>query len=194
MDSGAGPVVDATASDGRLADALGERNVCVPTGVDFCDGLDNDCNGSIDDRGCPDGCVGIARDGVGYLLCYGPNQQRTWLDSETQCTNRNMHLARIDDAQLNSWIRAQALAVNFTGIIWIGASDSASEGNWIWTDGTQFWRGLANGQPVNGLFNDWDMGEPNSAGVEDCAAMWLNTEAWHDAPCTNTDAFICQGP
>ena len=138
--------------------------------------------------------IAFSRNGVSYMLCYAQNQHRAWRAAETQCTNRNMHLVRVDDAEQNAWIRAQALAVNFTGIIWIGGSDVAQEGNWIWIDGTQFWMGLVNGRAVNGLFSNWDTGQPNSAGVEDCAAMWMNTDAWHDVACTNINAFLCQGP
>jgi hypothetical protein len=54
--------------------------------------------------------------------------------------------------------------------------------------------GLQNGHTVNGHFSKWDMGQPNSAeGPEDCAAMWLNTDAWHDSGCGNHYGFVCQG-
>ena len=57
--------------------------------------------------------------------------------------------------------------------VWLGGSDAASEGDWMWTrgvDGTgaasavQFWDGDENGNVVNGLFEDWCDGEPNDNG------------------------------
>jgi hypothetical protein len=39
---------------------------------------------------------------------------------------------------------------------WIGANDTARESTWVWDNNdTQFWDGLADGQAVGGLFNNW---------------------------------------
>ena len=55
---------------------------------------------------------------------------------------------------------------------WLGASDAAVEGEWRWTEGPegqeaggqglQFWQGLANGNSVNGLFENWHSSTPDN--------------------------------
>lgn len=55
---------------------------------------------------------------------------------------------------------------------WIGATDAAAEGTWVWIDGTPF------------VFTDWSAGEPNNSGNEDFLAYDLRSGswAWNDAP------------
>ena len=42
---------------------------CVPTGIEVCDGIDNDCNGTVDDGALP---------GVGLACNTGPSTGATW--------------------------------------------------------------------------------------------------------------------
>jgi len=50
---------------------------------------------------------------------------------------------------------------------WIGLSDAASEGDWGWFPSRP-----------NGLdFVNWNGGEPNNAGNEDCGQMFINGES-----------------
>ena len=55
---------------------------------------------------------------------------------------------------------------------WLGASDSAVEGEWRWTEGPegqeaggqglQFWQGFASGHSVNGLYENWLSSTPDN--------------------------------
>lgn len=56
---------------------------------------------------------------------------------------------------------------------WIGATDAATEGTWLWIDGTPL------------AFTDWDPGQPNNFdGVEDCAVLSSDDDvSWGDRSC-----------
>ena len=74
---------------------------------------------------------------------------------------------------------------------WMGASDSASEGDWKWVTGpetgTSFWSGDENGSTVDDNYANWNAGEPNdSSGNEDCAQFYVATGRWNDLPCSGS--------
>jgi hypothetical protein len=189
----AGPV---DAAPDRGPDVVAIHDACAPSSrPEVCDGLDNNCNGAVDEGACADGCVGISRNGAGYMLCYGASQRRSWREGETQCTNRGMHLARVDDAAQNTWIRSLANDAGYTGSVWLGGVDSNDNGTWAWIDGVQFWMGGRNGRPVAGRYSNWEDGEPfNTQIQQDCLAMGPQTDTWRDAECGIRTAFFCQGP
>jgi VCBS repeat-containing protein len=75
---------------------------------------------------------------------------------------------------------------------WLGGSDAASEGTWIWTGGaeagTVFWNGLSDGSAPAGQYENWADGEPNEFWLnlnppvnldEDYLHMWPSGE-WND--------------
>lgn len=117
----------------------------------------------------------------------------TWGDASTkagemQLAGKQGYLARISSAQENAVIleavmahlteeeRAATIAEDGsdTPFIWLGGSDSAREGQWIWADnGDQFWEGDFNGNPVGGLFNNWGVQPDSATGDEDALAMGL---------------------
>jgi hypothetical protein len=78
---------------------------------------------------------------------------------------------------------------------WIGASDQGVEGDWRWSSGdASFWSGLAansGGSAVGGLYNNWNVGEPNDAGGEDFAEMQASG-GWNDLPGSVTRIAIVE--
>jgi hypothetical protein len=207
-DAGIGDAgVDAAAS----ADAA--PAVCVPR-TEVCDGLDNNCDGRIDEGTCADGCAGFALKGHGYMYCSLAVRRIEALD---RCSLEGMRLAWIETPEENSQLVANIVAANLprpTGnaelLTYIGGSDEAREGVWRWVgndtnpDGFQFWQGAstdAGGQTVAGSYANWAPTEPNDTdGTEDCAvlsALGANSRGagnWDDRDCNTQFPFVCEAP
>ncbi len=75
-------------------------SLASPVGVELCNGLDDDCDGTID-PGCPDGGFLRSRDGGGNLLsvsAWGPEQ--VWIaGARLLAPRRERHLHRDGDGQ-----------------------------------------------------------------------------------------------
>lgn len=86
-----------------------------------------------------------------YLL-----EAATWTDSEAEAIGLGGHLVTIDDLAENDFVVALGLSGGalkpdlHTGALWIGLSDQAIEGTFVW----------ASGAPL--VFTHWDLGEPNN--------------------------------
>ena len=87
------------------------------------------------------------------------------------------YLASITDAGENTFVaeKIQGDAGAPAKNVWIGATDSAEEGKWVWNggpdNGVQFWQGCnpANGGAAfQGRFSAWASGEPNNWNASLC--------------------------
>ena len=62
-----------------------------------------------------------------------------------------------------------------TNRVWLGGNDIDVEGTWIWITGEPF------------SYTNWNIGEPNNSGGEDCLEMRGGVESnWNDIPCSFT--------
>ncbi len=113
-----------------------------------------------------------------------------WNNANTAAQARSAYgatgyLATITSSAENNFIKAR-----LSGDAWIGGSDAAVEGTWKWIGGpeagTTFWQGVGNGSTVNGSYANWNPGEPNQSGEEDCAETYIANGTWNDLPCTAT--------
>ena len=64
--------------------------------------------------------------------------------------------------------------------IWLGATDSANEGTWVWQ---------SDGEGV--CYDKWDPIESNQED-KDCPYMYSFNGLWRYAPCDSTIFFVCQ--
>lgn len=144
--------------------------------LEICaDGIDQSCSGMADDGyHCPD-CVPVYRGPHRYLFCPIP---RPFDDAEPHCADDGAGLVIIDDAGENQWVLDQA---NLFGMSkpWIGLTDLDQEGVWVWADGS------------TPDYLNWNGGEPNNAGNEDCVQLYPSG-AWNDIKCATPYAVICE--
>ncbi len=81
---------------------------------------------------------------------------------------------------------------------WIGASDSALEGDWRWKggpeSGTAFWSGGTGGSAVGGAYSNWQAGQPdNYNGVEHCGEMrFSSSPSWNDENCNSSRQYVIE--
>ena len=84
------------------------------------------------------------------------------------------YLAAINDAAEQVWVQSTfGPTVSFGVTAWIGFSDEASEGDFIWDSG----------EPV--LYTHWEPGQPDNGGgteEQDWTAILLPTGGWWDGP------------
>jgi hypothetical protein len=102
----------------------------------------------------------------------------TWTDSQAEAVSLGGNLVTINDPAENSWVSSTFSTFDgITRALWIGLTDAASEGTFIW----------ASGEPV--LYTNWAPGEPNNnGGVENWGEIFYPNDTagrypkWNDSP------------
>lgn len=124
----------------------------------------------------------------------------SWSDARAACQALG---AGWDLATFRSTEDTAFWAPRLTFEAWVGATDAANEGVWIWvSDGAQFWAGDGlTGAAVNGAYTSWNTTEPNGGENSDCARVLPRTTAlpernapWADLECTELLGALCEGP
>ncbi|KAK7898234.1 hypothetical protein WMY93_019087 [Mugilogobius chulae] len=118
-----------------------------------------------------------------YLISF---QNKNWFRAKSYCETEGGHLAIILTAEEQTFLWDR-LPRGHWNSFWFGITDSHTEDQWKWVDGT----------PVVDGF--WEEGEPNNHINEDCGYI-VKTEvltrvairSWYDAPCDFSLPFICE--
>jgi len=135
------------------------------------DGVDSDCD-NLD-------CEAAWYDAATYYAYCPVNQP--WAAANAMCDEGGYDgLASVLDNGANTFIGA----LSDGGSSWIGLSDSAAEGSWVWVDGSSL------------TYANWNSGEPNGAtDSEDCLEFigpnHTNYLLWNDAPCDLVRNTMC---
>lgn len=145
--------------------------------------------GTDADTGQPE-CPQDAAQGPGGRCFVVVQAQLSWFQGRARCRARGSgwDLASIRNDDQTTFVR-QLL----TGETWIGATDQATDGVWLWViDDSELWRGDGTtGQPANGAYANWNPDEPNGSGS--CVRV-LTTGLWADWSCADPYASLCEGP
>lgn len=131
-----------------------------------------------------------------YLFALTP---ATWSAAREACLARGPGW---DLASVRSASEAAFLGATLAAEAWIGATDDASEGTWLWVrDGSPFWLGGADGAPPAGVYANWNETEPNGGTATNCAralptgVVSSSADApWADLDCAQLRGAVCEGP
>ena len=107
----------------------------------------------------------------------------TWSQAKDYCLLKGSRLAEPTNALKQATLKYLAeMQAPFKGNWWLGASDAASEGNWLWNSG-HTWE-----------YTAWGAVQPDNLGNQDCLQLWgehINDDSnyykWDDAGCTNAN-------
>ncbi|XP_070828283.1 CD209 antigen-like [Chaetodon trifascialis] len=102
--------------------------------------------------------------------------KKTWQQSRDDCLQKGADLMIINSKE------EQNFAKHFKKYMWIGLTDTETEGKWKWVDGT----------PVTKSY--WGPGEPNGGRGENCGDIkFYDAEnSWNDEACSYSCYWICE--
>jgi hypothetical protein len=157
-------------------------------GPEVCgDEVDNDGNGSVDEVGCMANCVPFWRDDTMTLVC---RDGKNWRSAVNHCAEFGLQLAEIrtfeDWRLLWVWFDVSSVTPSRANY-WIGLRRS---GDAFRYEATQDSVALDSEQ--------WGPGQPdNHFNGEDCAELWCDNSnecsgTWNDQNCTNFRWFLCE--
>eukprot|EP00105_Crassostrea_gigas_P040599 XP_019924747.1 PREDICTED: perlucin-like protein [Crassostrea gigas] len=104
----------------------------------------------------------------------------TWNNAQLDCSVKGAKLVEIESPEEDVYIRT--LAHNLTENVWLGGTDVAEEGKWVWqSTGTIF------------SYSAWYVKQPNNYQNQDCLCLFrpfgIN---WNDISCADRYQYICE--
>ncbi|KAI4893673.1 hypothetical protein NFI96_030505 [Prochilodus magdalenae] len=113
-------------------------------------------------------------------IYYISTEKKSWSESRQDCRQRGADLVIINSRQEQDFTERLRRGEK----AWIGLTDSVTEGNWKWVDGSALTTGF------------WRSGEPDSrVGEEDCVVAGEGSDPvynWADYPCSDRFVGVCE--
>ncbi|XP_073724565.1 ladderlectin isoform X1 [Misgurnus anguillicaudatus] len=106
-----------------------------------------------------------------------------WVTAEKNCQSVDANLASVRSTIEHNFLLS--LIVPPTTSAWVGGHDGEIDGQWLWSDGSQF------------DFTGWCSGEPNNyqGNPENCLLInFNNNHCWNDGQCSSAMSYICAKP
>ncbi|CAJ1062957.1 macrophage mannose receptor 1-like [Xyrichtys novacula] len=141
----------------------------INMGDGFCGSIGGD--GYWIDKSCSLKRSHVCMDKDGF---YVYDNNLSWNDSKTDCEARGYTLAYIHDEIKNAELQAE---LGMDDNHWIGLSRSVS---WTWTE-----------SGTNVTFQNWQTGQPDNPGSNNCVAVQMVDGNWTDEACTTPLPFLC---
>jgi hypothetical protein len=149
--------------------------------AELCNGADDDCDGEIDEGACP--CPLEITDTRAWQIC---TTTLSWEAARDACEADGFTLpvllTEADEDEL------YGLVAPLASVFWLGITDAAVEGEWVWVDGAP------------AAYTDWRTGEPNNGfyqevqhAVEHCAEIEPAGQ-WDDQQCSLLKPYACEAP
>ena len=104
--------------------------------------------------------------------------------ARAECQGLGGDLVVIEDEAERDWLDT-AVAARSTKVsrFWIGLSDAAVEGDYVWVDGSAL------------SYAPWAVMQPGGGALENCIAQHgADERGWHDWPCGSRQGFVCELP
>ena len=197
--AGAGIDADGDGVNASL-DCADDRANVFPGAREVCNARDDDCDGDIDEEGCPTLCFPRLMEARAYLFCIssetGEAERLTWIGSRNACAAYGYAgLATIDSSAKDVWVSDRL--GELTGglpLLWHEGSDRENEGEWMRRNGQVFWR---QGATVAGAYAAWTTTPESSpnASLEDCVSyrrFRLPGSTFTALRCDEQHGFICE--
>ncbi|CAI5691500.1 unnamed protein product [Oreochromis niloticus] len=133
----------------------------------------------------------------GEKCYYFSIRNSSWNQSRDECRAKGGDLVKIDSREEQTFLqrRLKYVMTEAEDKFWIGLTDSAVEGRWVWADGSS----------LNESLKFWNRNEPDNwngtngihPGGEDCARMGekggaKDLKCWFDAFCSKPHRSICE--